>query len=113
SGAKDVGLGNSHFADAAYVLPLLTLFVSCFAIGIKRLHDRNKPAWWILLFYVAPPAMQAFASLGELDSSAAVWLMLLSGAISIWAIIELGCLAGTRGPNRFGADPLAPDTARA
>ena len=27
-------------------------------------------------------------------------------AILIWAIIELGCLRGTPGPNRFGPDPL-------
>jgi uncharacterized membrane protein YhaH (DUF805 family) len=25
----------------------------------------------------------------------------------IWAFIELGCLRGTPGPNRFGPDPLA------
>jgi uncharacterized membrane protein YhaH (DUF805 family)/TM2 domain-containing membrane protein YozV len=27
-------------------------------------------------------------------------------AISVWALIELGCLRGTVGPNRFGPDPL-------
>ena len=33
-------------------------------------------------------------------------LSLASLAISIWAIVELGCLKGTTGPNMYGPDPL-------
>jgi uncharacterized membrane protein YhaH (DUF805 family) len=32
---------------------------------------------------------------------------LASLAISIWAFVELGCLRGTAGPNKYGPDPLA------
>jgi uncharacterized membrane protein YhaH (DUF805 family) len=35
---------------------------------------------------------------------------LLGAAVLIWAIVELGCLRGTEGPNRFGPDPLAVDS---
>ena len=111
TGVKEVQIGENHFVDAAFVLPLLTMLVSCVAIGVKRLHDRNKSAWWALLFYVGPPAIQILASLNDLDAAIMVWLMVLSGALSIWALVELGCLSGTRGANRFGLDPLAPDTA--
>ena len=111
TGVKEVQIGENHFVDAAFVLPLLTMLVSCVAIGVKRLHDRNKSAWWALLFYVGPPAIQILASLNDLDAAIMVWLMVLSGALSIWALVELGCLSGTRGANRFGPDPLAPDTA--
>jgi uncharacterized membrane protein YhaH (DUF805 family) len=31
---------------------------------------------------------------------------LLSFAIGIWALIELGILKGTTGPNQHGPDPL-------
>jgi uncharacterized membrane protein YhaH (DUF805 family) len=31
----------------------------------------------------------------------------LSLPFSIWAFVELGCLKGTAGSNRFGEDPLA------
>jgi uncharacterized membrane protein YhaH (DUF805 family) len=34
-------------------------------------------------------------------------LALASVAISIWALVELGFLRGTSGPNDFGPDPLA------
>jgi uncharacterized membrane protein YhaH (DUF805 family) len=29
-----------------------------------------------------------------------------SFVVTIWIIIELGCLRGTQGTNRFGSDPL-------
>jgi uncharacterized membrane protein YhaH (DUF805 family) len=28
-------------------------------------------------------------------------------ALAIWGLVEMGCLRGTAGYNRFGADPLA------
>jgi uncharacterized membrane protein YhaH (DUF805 family) len=31
----------------------------------------------------------------------------VSIGISIWAFVVLACLRGTRGPNRYGPDPLA------
>jgi len=33
-------------------------------------------------------------------------LYVLGLAVLVWAIVELGCLRGTLGPNRFGPDPL-------
>jgi hypothetical protein len=27
---------------------------------------------------------------------------------SVWGFVEMSCLKGTSGPNRFGAHPLAP-----
>jgi uncharacterized membrane protein YhaH (DUF805 family) len=52
-------------------------------ITIKRLHDRNRSGWFML-----------------------VTLLPLLGAI--WLLIEVGFLPGARGPNRFGPDPLEP-----
>jgi uncharacterized membrane protein YhaH (DUF805 family) len=37
-----------------------------------------------------------------------ILLHLVSFAITIWAFVELGCLRGTIGPNRYGPDPLPP-----
>jgi uncharacterized membrane protein YhaH (DUF805 family) len=34
-------------------------------------------------------------------------LRLVAFAITVWAFVELYCLRGTTGPNRFGPDPLA------
>lgn len=75
------------------------------AIAVKRLHDRDKSGWWVLLFYWVPGILdQAARHLGE---GALGWIFsTASFAISIWALVELGFLRGTRGPNRFGSDPL-------
>ena len=87
------------------------LFIVWLAVTVKRLHDRDKSGGWILLFAVAPwvcfvlSVPELFANPG--GGGAASLFMLTGFAISIWGFIELGCLPGTAGPNRFGSDPLA------
>lgn len=89
------------------VLALLVVpsLISGLAVSIKRLHDRDKSGWWILVFYVLPMLLEEAA--GLLDSDAATGAILFSSfVISIWALVELGFLRGTQGPNRYGPDPL-------
>jgi uncharacterized membrane protein YhaH (DUF805 family) len=74
------------------------------AVGAKRLHDRNKSAWWLLLFYLAPALLNLAA---EKAAGSGVAFTVAGIAVSIWALVELGVLRGTAGPNRYGADPLA------
>jgi len=38
-------------------------------------------------------------------------VMLAGICISIWAVVEIGFLRGTAGPNRFGPDPLQAQAA--
>jgi uncharacterized membrane protein YhaH (DUF805 family) len=77
------------------------------AISIKRLHDRNKSAWWMMLFFVFPGLFDQFADrLG--DSYPVILVGYVSFAFCVWGFIELGFLKGTKATNRFGADPLAP-----
>jgi len=52
------------------------------ALYTKRWHDRGKSGWWTLILLIP-----------------------LIGAI--WALVELGFLRGTEGPNQYGNDPLA------
>ena len=79
------------------------------SVAIRRLHDRGKSGWWLLPMYL--PVL-VFSGLSELmqDSSGEpnIALAALSLPFSIWILVELGCLKGTVGPNRFGPDPLAP-----
>ena len=56
------------------------------AVNVRRLHDRDMSGWWYLGFIVC----------------AAIPVVGLVVAI---AYIVLMCLEGTKGPNRFGADP--------
>jgi len=83
----------------------IAIWVSWFAVGVKRLHDRDKSGWWILLFYVAPSVLGSIANTREQPLAGFV-LGVASFAISIWGLVELGFLRGTVGPNRYGPDPL-------
>ena len=86
-------------------------YVAVLANGSRRLHDRGKSAWWLLLFAGAPALLSALRGLVTLgggpdaDGPAAL-LALITLGFSIWALVELGILKGTVGPNRFGDDPL-------
>jgi uncharacterized membrane protein YhaH (DUF805 family) len=75
------------------------------AVATKRLHDRDKSAWWLLLFYALPAVL---GNVGDAAGGIGGMLSLVGVAISIWAMVELGFLRGTPGPNRYGPDPLGP-----
>jgi uncharacterized membrane protein YhaH (DUF805 family) len=94
------------------VIILLILYIPLIwiglAIGAKRLHDRDKSAWWLLVFYALPGILSSAGN--QMDDVAFLILHVVSFAITVWAFVELGCLRGTRGPNRFGPDPLSRPT---
>jgi uncharacterized membrane protein YhaH (DUF805 family) len=76
------------------------------AASIKRLHDRDKSAWWVVPFFVVPGLFHQFEDrLG--DSYPALFLSLIVSAVWLWGVIEIFLLRGTKGPNRFGPDLLA------
>jgi uncharacterized membrane protein YhaH (DUF805 family) len=79
-----------------------------FATSIKRLHDRDKSAWWIIPFFLLPGQYDHVAN--WLPDVFVLQILLALGAfvLCIWGMIELYFLKGTAGTNRFGADPLAP-----
>ena len=85
------------------VLAYIPLLWIGLAISAKRLHDRNKSAWWLLLFYLVPAILQG---IGEQIGTAGIILTLAGFGISIWALVEIGFLRGTVGPNQYGPDPL-------
>jgi uncharacterized membrane protein YhaH (DUF805 family) len=111
------GAGTGGYFALSIIVSILNLgvgivlFISGLAVGAKRLHDRDKSAWWLLLFYVLPYAL---AGIGLLITYAAhnsgPFILGVLGAlgIAIWMFVELGCLRGTVGPNRYGPDPLGP-----
>jgi uncharacterized membrane protein YhaH (DUF805 family) len=119
------------FLVVAGIIYLVMIYIHL-AVTTKRLHDRNKGAWWLLIFVLLPlvlniPALmylpQMFEQMITAIKAAQAGghtpppqfvqppLVIISrGAasiISLWAFVELYCLRGTEGPNRFGSDPLA------
>ncbi len=97
----------------------IAILVASVALTVKRLHDRDKGAMWLLVFWLLPLILNSvvlvnrFAAVNASDSAMAAAspaigvLSLISFAISIWAFVELYCLRGTAGDNRYGPDPLA------
>ncbi|MGR5146267.1 DUF805 domain-containing protein [Photobacterium alginatilyticum] len=72
--------GSNPVLEVLSLVILGFVFWASAALNVKRLHDRNKSAWWVIvtfLPYIGP----------------------------IFVIVELGILDGTKGPNQFGADP--------
>ena len=67
-----------------FYIGIVLLIYFVLVVSIKRCHDRNKSAWWVLMSFIP-----------------------LVGPI--WAFVELGCLAGTNGENRYGDDPRRQD----
>lgn len=98
----DITFGLLFFVIAVIVYTLL--LISFIAIGIKRLHDRDKSGWWLLVFYVLPAVLSRIA---EAAGTGLQFIFSLATLVlSIWGFVELGCLRGTAGPNKYGSDPL-------
>jgi uncharacterized membrane protein YhaH (DUF805 family) len=99
-----VGIGRANLATVGLAVPVfLALIWISLALAIKRLHDRDKSAWWLLLFYLAPSILQV---VGSRVGSVTIIPNLIGIGISIWAFVEIGCLRGTAGSNSYGLNPL-------
>lgn len=79
-------------------------------ITVRRLHDQNKSAWWLVPYFLVPSILDGIAdhvsSLEKGSINLGTTFAVMGAAISLWAIVELGFLKGTNGPNRYGPDPL-------
>lgn len=85
------------------------------ALQTKRFHDRGQPGWLSML-----PLLPAFGLVTSIVGGAASGqspAQFFAGAqpyvLALWAInffffINLGCLAGTEGPNKYGPPPGGP-----
>jgi uncharacterized membrane protein YhaH (DUF805 family) len=113
-------LGVERLGISQFILFLIVLYPGL-ALATKRLNDRDRPRFFAYIFYL-PSLLMALAGLFGLtmtmvDAGGGVmvpanttigWVLsLLSLAVGIWALIELGILKGTEGPNQHGPDPLA------
>lgn len=81
------------------------------AVTVKRLHDRNKAWWWLIVFILLPDVLtilaEALAESEMLNQSAAFVIEFAAFALATWGSIELGVLRGSAGANRFGPEPLS------
>ena len=115
----DAVAGTAWYAVGGIALLFLLYIVAYFAVFVKRMHDRNKSASWLLVFVALPwvldVAVLATGSVQGLPQGLFVGPVgiivrgvayVIACLICFWAFIELYFLRGTRGENRFGPDPL-------
>lgn len=101
-------------AAPLFVIMLVVVLVPWLLWGIsfttERLHDRDKSAWWLVVFYLAPGALANFTKFASFSGAAGTalnYMLALAGlALTIWGFVEIGCLRGTLGPNTYGPDSL-------
>ncbi|MFO6429047.1 DUF805 domain-containing protein [Erythrobacter sp. W302b] len=79
---SDSGEGGSFLFLLLVGVFGLAFFIPSLAVQVRRFHDQDKSGWFILLGLIP----------------------YLGGLI----LLIFMCLEGTRGPNRFGADPKDP-----
>ena len=99
------------WAAVAIKLVLLWAFV---VLTVKRLHDRDKAAAWLWLFWALPMALLITTVVmgGEMKGETGprtLWILVPSVAAAIvilWGFVEVYLQHGTIGDNRFGPDPV-------
>lgn len=103
SGASATGLGalggGAMLVFGLFGLFVLAIIVPSLAVAVRRLHDTDRSGWWV----VAPIVPNV---LGALVGSGVIAAVLSLAAVGLSVMLFVFyCLDGTRGPNRFGADP--------
>ena len=78
-----LGFGLSFIPVIGWILRLVILLPSL-AVQVRRLHDMDRSAWWLLL--LVPPIT----------------------IIGVFVLLIMSIFPGTPGPNRYGPDPLGP-----
>ena len=80
------------------------------AIHTERLHDRDKSAWWLVVFCLLPGVLGQLIKVTRFAGTAEPVLRcvieLAGVALVIWGFVEIGCLRGTAGSNTYGPDPF-------
>jgi uncharacterized membrane protein YhaH (DUF805 family) len=93
-------------------LLLAPILAAGLCMSVRRLHDRNRSAWWFIAFGPGPYLLLMLAHLladtlgGPIAALASLPLALGALALTVWSWVEIGFRRGTRGPNAFGAAPV-------
>jgi Protein of unknown function (DUF805) len=76
---------NWAIPAALILIANIPAVIAGIAVGIKRLHDRDKSGWWLLLFYLVPGLLEGIGrSIAGPARILGVALGVASAAITIW-----------------------------
>jgi signal peptidase I len=83
-------------------LPIIVL------VSVRRLHDIDKSAWWLVPFWLVPAVLDIGSEFLDASWGLTAPVLAANAILQGWALFEFGFRPGTLGPNRFGPDPLGP-----
>ena len=94
-------------------------YVNIFAYGyfiktsVRRLHDIDRSGWWIVpsvCFMIVATISTVISAVTESNNVAFSILYWVAIIGNLGMVAWLGFAKGTKGPNKYGPDPLADDT---
>ncbi|MDQ0466355.1 uncharacterized membrane protein YhaH (DUF805 family) [Caulobacter ginsengisoli] len=95
------------------ILFALGAMVAVFFLGalVRRLHDRDRSGWWLLVFFgphmaLASGLSQIPATEQQLMTIVLIVGIFLVAPFLVWGMVEVFLLRGVKGANRYGPDPL-------
>ena len=95
--------------SAVIILPLYVLVLwASLAASVRRIHDRGRSGWWLLVMLGPVIVFSALGASGTGAGGDPSPFTILAIPFSFWVLIDLGCMAGTPGPNRYGPAQGAP-----
>jgi uncharacterized membrane protein YhaH (DUF805 family) len=108
---------NEAAGHAAVDIVTFLFLFPLFLIAAKRAHDRNIPTWIVSAWLVLLASTDVLDFFGWLPTRlnlnvfspanlALFAYTMIAGIISLALLIELCFRRGTKGPNRYGPDPL-------
>jgi uncharacterized membrane protein YhaH (DUF805 family) len=99
--APALGIGMLKMHPILFLPCALLATFPVFALGIKRLHDRDLTGWYIAWITVIP-AMLLLLAVRVSAGSAIFWTLIASALLlAVWGLIELGLRPGTDGVNEY------------
>ena len=110
-GCLAVVLAASGFRIAAFLVlaGMIPVAAACVAWTARRLHDRDRTAWWLGPYAAASLASFApIETLADRDPAAVIVATLAMIGFGLWFTVETLGRRGTPGPNRHGPEPEPP-----
>ncbi len=106
-----VGINQLFPAFSHLLLPifLLVMLIPDLAITTKRWHDRDKSIYWLALnipLVLGRLATPMTSPVSQEPATPQLFIASISLICGVWILVECGLLKGTKGPNKYGPDPV-------
>ena len=107
SGFLAAKTGHVEIGIAGVLVYYLATLIPTLAVTVRRLHDTSRSAWWLLISLA--PLLGGFALATVVPKMNAELVGFISAPIGAIALLAILTLKGSKGDNRYGANPVVAD----